>query len=258
MRTRTLLEICNNIAVQLRFATFTEVIGNDDKNAVTILLAVRQGMFRDVMKHHPWSILRREYSVAFAANRNYYVLPANFSHVVNDTSWDLQRNEPALGPLGSTQWMMLKNIEEASSRPVSFTIKGWEPGSSPGAPDTGKYQLAVYIYPTPSVNSSGRALTFEYISDRVVSAANGSPKTDFATDNDSPVLDPDLVEHAGYVRALRLLGLRFDDEAEELAASLKTLSRRDGGALRMSASGHSLNRRDNLNIPGHVLPPRRY
>jgi hypothetical protein len=77
---------------------------------------------------------------------------------------------------------------------------------------------------------------FEYISSEKVRGSNGAAKTSFTNDTDVPMLDVDLVEQAGYVRALRLLGLGFADEMNELQEALKVVSRRDGGFMRMS--GH--------------------
>lgn len=268
MKTRSLLEICNNVATQLRFETFTNVIGNTSRNAQLVLLAVRQGLERDVFWHHPWAILRRTAYISFSANKSYYILAPDFDHVVNDTAWDIISKSPAVGPLDPVQWASVLAQQEPFGT-VTFTIRGYEPativpapGPNPGNQDpaltggargTGNsktpYQLAVFIYPAPEANSAGPALMFEYISNECIVGTNGAAKTKFTADADVPVLDADLVEHAGYVRALRMLGLQFADEASELQEAMRVVSRRDGGYVRMQ--GHREARAYSLNTPNH-------
>lgn len=264
MKTRSLLEICNNVALQLRFDQFTNVIGNTSKNASTVLLAVKQGLERDVFWHHPWAVLRRTSYFSFSANKGYYVLQTDFDHIINDTAWDLARGVPAVGPLDAVQWASVVS-QESPFESVTFTIRGYEPASIDpggggrsvvGTGGTGlvPYQLAVFVYPTPSVPSAGPALRFEYISSEKVRASNGTAKSSFTADTDIPILDPDLVEHAGYVRALRLLGLQFADEMSELQEAMKVVSRRDGGFVRMQ--GHREARTFAVNTPNHYPTSR--
>ena len=265
----TFLEICNNVLIQLRFDPLESVIGNTDRNARFVELAVNQGLTRDVSWHHPWSSLRRYQTVLFRNGKFVYSLPDDFDHIVNDTAWDLKRRAPAIGPLNQFEWSRLTgrsgNDRESNvgkSR-VRFTItSGAQTGSltpSPGVPTTETGDVLV-VFPTPTENDTKPSLSYSYVSNQVVLQSNGKFSTKFLNDSDVPVLDADLVEHAGYVRGLRMLGLNFADEMAELQAALKSKGREDGGRQRIINMG--TNRRHVLyaNTPGYTPQswPRRY
>ena len=237
METRTFLEICNDVAIQLRFDPIQSVSGNTDKNAVFVSLAVRQGLRRDVFWAHPWAILRREGGVAYQTNLAHYLLPSDFDHILNDTAWDAIRKLPAIGPLDPFEWEILKRSGDGPKvDAVAFTIAG-PPAVSFGTVGPTSYRSYIHIDPVPTAKSSGPGMTYAYISEEIVVSSAGVRKNDFTADSDVPVLDASLVEHAGYVRGLRMLGLGFADEMRELQAAIKVVARRDGGRARMSASG---------------------
>ena len=180
-----------------------------------------------------------------------------FDHVINDTAWDVVRQRYAIGPLDPVDWAQVIGSGTPFPDAITFTVAGYESagGVIGGSASKIAYQQAIYVYPEPQSNSPGPALTIWYVSNEKVAGPDSLAKTDITADGDMPVLDADLVEHAAYVRCLRILGLGFADEMAELEANLKTVARRDGGRTRMNmaeATGLPY-----PNTPGHYPAFRR-
>ena len=237
MKTRTFLEICNNVAIELRFEKFVSVVSNEDKNAEFVGLMVQQGIERDVASYHPWASLRRQAGVPFSAGRDIYGLPDDFDYIINNTAWDTVKQAPAEGPMDPVDWSALKGSTSLASsiRTITFTILGGT--NAVGALQPGNVQQMA-VLPVPAQATSGPAITYMYVSEDRVLDASGKLKPWFTDDADIPLFDADLVELAGLVRALRSLGLRFADQMDELQAKLKSEARRDGGRRTATVAGH--------------------
>jgi len=230
MNQDTILNICNDVATQIRFDQLETVVGNSDKNAKFLLLAVTNGMYRDVYRYYPWSWIRREAQIDVYDKNPETALPGDFGYYVDNTCQRIDGlGKSVIGPYPAAEWQdLIYNSADAWSHPptnVNFAI--WE--------------KKVHVFPTPVLPdgvSTYPLFSFIYMNDSVIQEAD-SPYfiSKFESDGDKPNFDADLVEAAGLYRALRMLGLGYADEKAELGMLLKKEAARDGSRAPSSLVG---------------------
>lgn len=228
MNRATILEICNNVAIQLRFDELETVVGNTDKNAKFLLLAVTRGLYRNVYRYHPWSRLRRRHTVQVRNGETQYSLPGDFGYYVDNTAQRVdERNRHIGGPYTAEQWedIVANGREEwdggGSSMGFSFAGDLNEPVADP------EDKSYIYVHPVPAITAPTDVFRFIYITDRIIQSVEGYTASRFESDGDKPNFDEELVECAGAYWGLRMLGLNYQDEKAELGLLLKREASRD-------------------------------
>jgi hypothetical protein len=84
----------------------------------------------------------------------------------------------------------------------------------------------LYLIPTPS---GADEISYYYVSKRYV-YHDYNYVSDFSGDDDTTLLDDDLVEQAALYRTLRILGLDYGEERLEFTKMLREQMAHDGGA----------------------------
>jgi len=220
----TFLEIANNVAVKTRLPEMTNCFSSSGRNAKAIRLAIIQGAERDIYRAFNWSFLTKKYSFSTVADRAYYDLPSDFGRIVDETFWNNTSEREVAGPVDAKTWAMYENDAFGVSA-IDYVSRI--------LPLDGVNKM--YLIQTPSAVES---MSYYYISNRYVTH-DSVLVGDFAGDDDTTILDDDLVEQAALWRTLRILGLDYGEEKVEFIALRKEQEAHDGGAKVLNQSSSS-------------------
>jgi len=223
------------VATELRFPQVNSVIGNSNRNVAAIFDAIKKGANRDVLRAHDWSSLTVYYEFGFNGISDLYQLPMSFDHIINGTPWNAIDDRPANGPLTPEMWTEVVN-EVVGVYPTdlnfivgkfNFTGHGYRPG--------------LKFYPTPVDTGSEMGFSCQFIANwHVLDGSNRLLIQKFSSDNDTSLLDTDLITQAAVVRMKRSLGLSYADDQAELLELIKDRARKDGGPPVMNAGGRRI------------------
>ena len=239
----------NSILLELRHSKTGTVIGNSDKNIETVFDAVKHATEIDVFRGHDWSILQRLFEVYFSDAIDYYILPLEYDHIMNETAWDHGNQRLAIGGLTAVDMQMLKNAQMAApSGRISFMELGHDFGPGVGL------RKALEFYPKPAettppiVGFSCYIISKNYILD----GDDNSTKDSFTKDDDTTAFDTELVKQGALVRMLRTLGMSFQSEQEDFDAMIKERAAKDQATRNAHMEGGRRGAAAYPNTPGYV------
>lgn len=221
----SLLTIAQNVATEIGLPSPNAVAGNSNRDARLILnLANRSGKR---LAKHPWRVLTKEYTFALQANQPYYDLPDDFGYFINQTMWDRVESRP-LDMVNPQVWQEYKSGLVRTQIYKRYRIK---------AQDNTK---KLFIDPTPDTSvcefvlvdgaKVRNGITFEYISSHWCQSSSGDGKAAFTADNDTGVVDEELLELDLKWRLLNALGQSFEMEYREFQGALDLALAQEGGA----------------------------
>jgi hypothetical protein len=163
----------NNVLSQSGFlekGSFTSSADPDDKQMV----AIANRASYEIFNYYDWGALRNTWEVNMIPGQLRYTLPADFQSLVPDSAWELDGNRQVEFPVPDRRWFMYK-----------FT--SWSDGGT----------LRVRMYGDSEIEvhdpDSADAFRFEYISKYPVRSAAGEGKEFFNDDQDTWVLDDQLL-----------------------------------------------------------------
>ena len=235
---KTVLQIGNAAAAACGLPQQTNLVGNNNQNALRILQSVKDAAGRDVSRGYDWANLQYEHTFATTAASSYDELPADFDRIINGTIWDRTNERPVYGPVTAQKWQRYESgLDGLTGLTLLFRIVGDESGSK-----------VIKIYPS---TSTGVTIAFEYISGKYVLGPGSEQqlKSEVTDDGDTFLFDDDLVEVGATWRLLRNLGMTYADEKIEFDMLLDERSANDGGAGAVSMMLRSTWQIRDPNIP---------
>lgn len=209
----TLLTIVQTACDELALPRPLSLINTTDPQIRQLTALVnREG--KELIKHHPWSVLLKEGSITTVSGMDAYTLPADFDRFVNQTFYDRSQRREMMGPDTPQRWQWRQAWQLATEFYRHFRIRG-----------TAATNLL--IFPTPG--TSGQALYYEYVSKNWARDVAASEQSSMSLDTDYPVFDEDLIVLGIIWRFLRAKGLDYADYYQSYLVRLKTLVASDGG-----------------------------
>jgi hypothetical protein len=117
------------------------------------LLAIAQRINRDIFEAYPWPKCYAAGSITLVAGQSTYPLPAAFSNYQYETFWNQSTRWRLLGPISEQDYAQIQGYGLLPTIYQRFQIRGLSNNE-------------LFISPTPE--TSGQILIFEYIADRSV------------------------------------------------------------------------------------------
>jgi hypothetical protein len=221
----SLLTMMQQIAPELNLAIPSAVISSQDQTVKQLLaLANREG--QQLAKNYDWPVLQSEYTFNLVNTQASYAFPDDYDRQINRTQWDRTNHWPLVGPMSPQEYQW-----RVSGITVSTPRRRWRiMGNGP---------REFYIYPVPDATSSGGLMVFEYISKNWCQSATGTGQTTWMADNDTGILDEDLMTMGIKWRFLKAKGLNYDEEYREYQASCDRNFAQAGGGMTLSISNRS-------------------
>ena len=238
---KTVLQIGNAAASACGLPQQTNLVGNNNQNALRILQSVKDAAARDVFRGQDWVNLQYEHTFVTTGASSYDELPVDFDRMINGTIWDRTNERPVYGPVTAQKWQRYESgLDGLTGLTLLFRIVGDGEGSK-----------VIKIYPS---TSTGTTIAYEYISNKYVSDVVGAGvtpdlKSEVNDDGDIFLFDDDLVEVGATWRLLRNLGMTYADEKIEFEALMDERMANDGGAGSVSMMLRSTWQIRDPNIP---------
>lgn len=252
MTDKTLLEIAQAVAIEIRYPEISSVFGNSSSNVVAIFDAIKKAAERDVFRAHDWAYLLEFMDVSGATSTNNVVsvsLPVDYDHILAETAWDAINDRPAVGGLTDYEWNSLFYSSDNVDDILYYRIRRESDAGGEG-PQT--YSNYLQLAKIPNGQSYQFVCSYKR-SYFVVDGVTGEPKATWSGDTDKTVLDSELIVTAATVRMLRSLGRGYGDQAAEYQALLKD-ARQKNGAVARTISMNGRKQSDYLNIPNYPPP----
>jgi hypothetical protein len=176
-------------------------------------------------------------SVVFATEN--YPLPSDLKYLIQQTGWDRNFRWQLLGPLDAQEWQVIKSGISPVGPRMRFRIM----------------QGQFYVNPVGSASTVFiHTLVYEYISKWWVAAA-GAPGVlatpNWVSDQDTSILDEDLITLSLKWRMLRAKGLDYTEEKEQFEARRDLVLGRDKTSrnLPLNARASGIRLLNSQNVP---------
>ncbi len=211
----SLLTIVERVTDRIGITKPSAVVGNTDQQIVQLLaLANEEG--EDLANRYLWTALIRENTFTLTTGQrdqgavnSTVVTDGDFEHYINDTFWDRTTSLPITGPLDSMEWQTLQAF-----------------------PVTGPYLQhrfqgnRLYIDPAPTAADS---TAFEYKSNAWCQSSGGTRQTSWQADNDTGIIDENLMTLGLRWRWLKTKGLDYAEDYATYESRVADAMARDGG-----------------------------
>lgn len=209
----TLLTICQNVVDAIGVEQVSTIVGNAERAERRLLSMANIG--GKSMAKMRWSVLVKEAEITTVASQPDYALPADFAYIVADTAWDRTNYWRMRGGLTPQEWQVQKSAIIATNEVrKEFRIK----------PDSNAKKI--FIDPTPTAVET---LVYEYGSSYWCQSSAGTGQVKWTADDDTGILDEDLLELDLLWRYRSALGLSYIDERKDAEDRIKQAFAQDGG-----------------------------
>jgi len=208
----TLLTISQNIAKTTKSEVPETIIDNTQEIAKQIFQSVRLAT-KDVFERYDWQVLQYDKSFNSAVGTAQYDLPDDFDRIINTTFFNsTQQREVFM--VTPREWRIF-NLNASQSIVIRYRIR----------------QNKTEFTPTPTAIE---AFIYEYISNLIILDNNGTTTyTDWQADNDTSLLNEDLIELQATWRFLKIRGKDYAEEQREAEDRLRDVMGRDAGRKRI-------------------------
>jgi hypothetical protein len=208
----SLLTIIRDAATDLNLVRPSTVITSSDQLTIQLLsLAKREG--QDLIRRFDWQALTKEATFTTVATETQTTLStvaADFKRLVDGSMNNRTQHWPVDGPLSPTDWQRKRSLGAQVGVRNSFRIRG----------------DAILFYPTPN---AGDSIYFEYISKYWVQSSAGTAKETFTADDDTCLIDEDIVTLGVKWRFLKAKGFDYSEEMRTYEGALVAVFGPDGG-----------------------------
>ncbi len=194
---RNLLQIvqavCNEIAITSPNAVATS---NDPQVKQLLASANREGKELSKMTGpiEGWPCLRKEQTIAIVGGTDNYAFPTDILTYISATGWNQSNHWRLGGPQTPQEWQFLKSSAVTSSIQYRYRI------------------MANRVYFDPVPTASATAVVEYYSKNWVLASDLTTTKEYFTADDDTPILNDDLIELGIKWRFLRAKGFSYDEE----------------------------------------------
>lgn len=169
----SLLTIVQDAADEVGIARPATVAGNSAPDAQKLLRLLNK-CGKALVKQAVWQDLRKEKTfTGVAGSEQTSIIPSDFDRFIPETFWDRTNVRLVTGPITPVQWQAMKAQGYGGS--PKFIYRG---GS-------------VFILPNLD---GGESIAFEYVSQNWCQSSGGTGQTAFAADDDTGILDEELLK----------------------------------------------------------------
>ena len=219
----SLLTICQNALNEITgFEVPSTYVGNENLTAKScVALVQRAGKLLE--RRYQWVELIKEHTFTTVSGTDAYALPSDFRRFANMSQWDRTNFDPMFGPVTPAEWQFLKSSVAGDVGTITkwFRIKG-----------SGSNQF--FIHPTPA--TTGETIAFDYFSTGWINDVSVADTfvSEFTADNDTALIDEELLTLDLKWRFLKAKGFAYQDENQEWAQMRDKILAANGGARKIS------------------------
>ncbi len=213
----TLLSIVQDAVEDIGFgATPATVVGNTDKTAKQMLrLLNKEG---ESLSKHPWEALVKEHTFTLATSDQDYATPAGFRYMIPESAWNRDSKRPVRTPITSQEWQFYKGWSTVTGLTLRARIRNKE----------------LEFDQTITSADNGKTIAYEYISSYWTEDSGSTAQGKFAADDDTSVLDEELLTLGLIWRFKKAKGLDWQSDYLDYKNEVSKEKARDGGARNLN------------------------
>lgn len=214
----TLLSIVQDACNDIGFPVPATVVGNAEA-AQYFRLANREG---EALSRFQWEILTKEHTFLLTEADQDYALPSDFRYIIDTTQWN-RDNQRAIIWINSVQWQFFKSWTTVNGLNLRARIRNNE----------FEFEQAL------TSSDTGKTVAFEYVSKNWAQSVGSVAQQKFALDDDSALLDEELMTVGLIWRFKKAKGLEYMADLAEYNLLVKQHKARDGGSpyVRLGGAG---------------------
>ncbi|NVN06061.1 hypothetical protein HW509_10740 [Asaia spathodeae] len=186
-------------------------------------LEIMSESIQDIAQAHDWNDLSQQCTLVTDGNTSDFALPSDYGRML------------VKADVHSSIWSV--NYEPAKDKDEWIQLQRFMPSTIPGYWII--YGGQMHLLPTPRASENP---TFWYISTNLVRGADGTMKADFTSDDDSFVLDEQLLLLSTIWRWKQAEGLDYQEDMQNYEVRLSQLAAKDHGSKPIRANRSGLNR----------------
>lgn len=195
----------------------TAVVSSTDTQVLR-LLQVAQTEGRFLSRRHDWKDIVKEQTFTSVAAELQGALSSlitnnDYRKMVNRTAWNRTTQDRLGGPLGPVDW---QTLQASSVAGPYYNMRVWRKN--------------LYLTPAPS---AGDTIAFEYVSKNWCQSSGGTEQAAWAADDDTGILDEELMEQGVVWRYLRATGLDYAEEFRTYEYMVADAWASDGGGSKV-------------------------
>ena len=215
----TLITIAQNTLREINgFEVPTTLVGNDNETAVLSLALINRALL-ETQRRANWGQTTVRHRITTVAGQEEYDLPSDFKQFLTGTWWDADNRWRVFGPASPAEWAALQaRAVTGSVRRFVRIFRG-----------TASNDRKIYFFPVPA--SDGDSIDVEYLSNGIVQDSGGNLKERFTADDDTSLIDEDVIALGFKWRFLKSNGLPHAEEFRDYEMAVADLKGDDGGAL---------------------------
>lgn len=215
----TLLTIVQDAVEEIGFGTKpATVIGNTDQVATQMFrLLNREGEY---LSKYQWQALKKEHTFTLVTSDQDYALPTDFRYIIPASSWNRDNQRIIIGPLTSSEWQWFKGWTTVNGLNLRARIRN----------NTFEFEQEILS------SDNGKTIAFEYMSKYWTESVASVAQQKFAADDDTSILDEELLTMGLIWRFRKAKGLEFTADLAEYTKLVREAKARDGGAQVIRAS----------------------
>jgi hypothetical protein len=168
----TLVDMLNEVLSQSGFLKRAGFAASNDPDDVQMISIANRAQ-AEIRDWYNWGELRTEHTVDMVTGQDQYTMPFDFSHLVPDSPWESTGSRQVELPTPNRRWYMYK----------------FSPYSDGGTLRARFYGDKIEVRDVVG----GESFTFEYMSNYAIRDAVGDPQKVFSKDDDTWILDDQLL-----------------------------------------------------------------
>ncbi len=227
----TLLTIVQDAVDRIGFgATPDTVVSNTDQTPKQMLALLNQE--GEALSKFQWEALVKEYTFTLVTADQDYATPAGFRYMIPDSVWNRDSKRPVRTPITSQEWQFYKGWSTVTGLTLRARIRNKE----------------LEFDQTITSADNGKTIAYEYVSSYWTEDSGGTAQGKFAADNDTGILDEELLTLGLIWRFKKAKGLDWEPDFIDYKNEVSQAKARDGGSRSLNL-GSRLSAGLGANIP---------
>jgi hypothetical protein len=208
------------------------VVGNTDARQYLRLLN-REG---EALSRHPWEILIKEDTITLVTADQDYALASDYRYMIPHTQYNRDDQRPLIW-INSREWQFFKGWTTVNGLNLRARIRNNE----------------LEFEQTITSGDNGKTIAYEYVSKNWTLTSGAAAQQKFAADDDTSVLDEELLTLGLIWRFKKAKGLEFQTDLMEYSNQVKLALARDGGSRDLEL-GRDARQHLGVNTPEGTYP----
>lgn len=213
----TLLSIVQDAADEVGWERPSTVVGNTDARQFLRLLN-REG---EILSKWPWQRLVKEHTFALATGDQDYALPSDYRYMIPSTQWN-RDNKRRIIWITSEEWQFFKGWTTVNGLNLRARLRN------------NTFELEQEIVS----GDNGKTIAFEYVSKNWTLDNTSTAQQKFAADDDTSILDEELLTMGLIWRFRKAKGLDFASELAEYQSEVNRIKAQDKVSRKISLSNN--------------------